>query len=112
MSAPLPPSDLDSRDPELLQLPAGTIIHRFYTSGYEPIFFDPGLSGRLNAPDGSYGVLYGAKDRSGAFAETFLRTPGRRLIDTLGSRAAGAPNQNGRIPAPADRSQQVSAFLP
>jgi hypothetical protein len=81
VSAPPPPSDLDSRNPELLQLPAGTIIHRFYTSEYEPFFFDPGLSGRLNAPDGSYGVLYCAKDPSGAFAETFLRTPGRRLID-------------------------------
>ena len=56
MSAPLPPSDLDSRNPELPQLPAGTIIHRFYTREYEPFFFDPGLSGRLNAPDGSYGV--------------------------------------------------------
>jgi hypothetical protein len=82
VSAPLPPSDLDSRNPELLQLPAGTIIHRFYTNGYEPVFFDPGLSGRLNAPDGSYGVLYSAKEPSGAFAETFLRTPGRSLIDT------------------------------
>ena len=81
MSAPLPPSDLDSRNPELLQLPAGTIIHRFYTREYEPVFFDPGLSGRLNASDGSYGVLYCAKEPSGAFAETFLRTPGRRLID-------------------------------
>ena len=81
MSAPLPPSDLDSRNPELLQLPPGTIIHRFYTREYEPVFFDPGLSGRLNAPDGSYGVLYCAKEPSGAFAETFLRTPGRRLID-------------------------------
>jgi len=81
VSAPPPPPDLDSRNPELLQLPAGTIIHRFYTSEYEPVFFDPGLSGRLNAPDGSYGVLYCAKDPSGAFAETFLRTPGRRLID-------------------------------
>lgn len=81
MSVPLPPSDLASRKPELIKLPAGTIVHRFYTSGYEPIFFDPGLSGRLNAPDGSYGVLYCAREQSGAFAETFLRTPGRRLID-------------------------------
>jgi len=81
VSAPPPPPDLDSRNPELLQLRAGTIIHRFYTREYEPVFFDPGLSGRLNAPDGSYGVLYCAKEPSGAFAETFLRTPGRRLID-------------------------------
>jgi hypothetical protein len=41
VSAPLPPSDLDSRNPELLQLPAGTIIHRFYTNGYEPVFLIP-----------------------------------------------------------------------
>lgn len=81
MSAPLPPSDLASRDPELVKLPAGTIVHRFYTAGKEPIFFDPGTLGRLNAPDGSYGVLYCAEQTSGAFAETFLRTPGRRLID-------------------------------
>ena len=34
----------------------------------------------MNAPDGSYGVLYAAADLSGAFAETFLRTPGRTLL--------------------------------
>ena len=81
MSAPLPPSDLASRDPGLVTLPAGAVMHRFYTAGNEPIFFDSTLSGRLNAPDGSYGVLYCAEETSGAFAETFLRTPGRRLID-------------------------------
>ncbi|MBP0617686.1 RES family NAD+ phosphorylase [Jiella sp. KSK16Y-1] len=36
--------------------------------------------GRLNAPDGSYGVLYAAAAREGAFAETFLRSPGRTLL--------------------------------
>jgi hypothetical protein len=81
VSAPLPPSDLTSRDPGLVTVPAGAIMHRFYTAGKEPIFFDSTLSGRLNAPDGSYGVLYCAEETSGAFAETFLRTPGRRLID-------------------------------
>jgi hypothetical protein len=60
VSAPLPPSDLNSRDPDLVKVPAGAVMHRFYTDGFEPIFFDIGLS---------------------AFAETFLRTPGRRLID-------------------------------
>jgi hypothetical protein len=89
VSAPLPPPDLASRSPDLVKLPIGAILHRFYTAGYEPIFFDSGLSGRLNAPDGSYRVLYCAKETSGAFAETFLRTPGRRLIDAdlLGRKA-------------------------
>lgn len=36
--------------------------------------------GRLNAPDGSYGVLYAAKNVQGAFAETFLRNPGTNAI--------------------------------
>lgn len=45
--------------------------------------------GRLNAPDGSYGVLYTAHSRRGAFAETFLREPGRTLLarDLIDSRA-------------------------
>jgi RES domain len=89
VSGPLPPSDLASRVPELVTLPAGTVVHRFYTAEYDPIFFDLSLLGRLNAPDGSYGVLYVAEKPSGAFAETFLRTPGRTLIDAdlLGRKA-------------------------
>lgn len=82
MSGPLPPADLTSRLPEVVELPAGQAIHRFYTSRWDPIFFDRSLDGRFNAPDGSYGVLYAAEEIHGAFAETFLRTPGRTLIDT------------------------------
>jgi len=81
LSAPAPPPDLAHRAPDLLVLPAGTIVHRFYTAAYDPIFFDASRSGRFNAPDGSYGVLYVAREESGAFAETFLRNPGRTLID-------------------------------
>jgi hypothetical protein len=51
------------------------------TSCYDPIYYDRTLSGRLNAPDASYGVLYAAKTPHGAFAESFLRTPGRRSLD-------------------------------
>ena len=40
------------------------------------------LRGRLNAPDGSFGVLYTARELAGAFAEAFLRQPGSTLIDT------------------------------
>jgi RES domain len=89
VSGPLPPSDLASRVPELVTLPAGTVVHRFYTAEYDPIFFDPSLLGRLNASNGSYGVLYVAQNPSGAFAETFLRKPGRTLIDAdlLGRKA-------------------------
>ncbi len=81
MSGPLPPADLNGRLPELVNLLAGQEIHRFYTAKWDPIFFDRSTDGRFNAPDASYGVLYAAKETGGAFAETFLRTPGRTLID-------------------------------
>lgn len=67
--------------PELVQLPEGESLHRFYTADYHPIFFDRSDLGRFNAPDGSYGMLNAAQEIAGAFAETFLRTPGRTLID-------------------------------
>lgn len=82
MSGPLPPADLQERRPDLIEIPAVEKLHRFYTTQWEPIFFDRSTIGRFNAPDGSYGVLYAAKEAAGAFAETFLRTPGRTLIDT------------------------------
>ena len=75
MTAPRPPADLAGRTPLTLTLATGTELHRFYPAGLEPIYFDKSLSGRLNAPDGRYGVLYAAARPQGAFAETFLRTP-------------------------------------
>lgn len=80
MSPPSPPGDLHTRPLPIVDIPAGTAIFRFYRLVNEPIYFDPGGGGRLNAPDGSYGVLYCAADPRGAFAETFLRTPGRTQL--------------------------------
>lgn len=82
MSGPLPPHDLNSREPELTEIPKGTVVHRFYSAAHEPVYFDTSRLGRFNAPDGSFGVLYTADARAGAFAETFLRKPGRTLIDS------------------------------
>lgn len=81
MSGPLPTADLNRRQPELIELAPGADLHRFYTEEFDPIFFDTSEDGRFNAPDGSYGVLYAAREAAGAFAETFLRTPGRTLVD-------------------------------
>lgn len=80
MSAPSPPADLDRRSPDLLRIAAGAILYRFFRADREPIHFDLTTSGRLNAPDGAYAVLYAAVTINGAFAETFLRQPGRQLI--------------------------------
>lgn len=82
MSPPFPPSDIAGRTPRLVRIPAGTDLERFFNKGLAPIFHDRSLEGRLNAPDGSYGVLYAASRTRGAFAETFLRTPGRRMLDS------------------------------
>lgn len=81
MTAPRPPTDLADRVPEVVIVARGTSLHRFYTERFEPIFFDRSRDGRLNAANGDYGVLYAAQSRDGAFAETFLRTPGASLID-------------------------------
>lgn len=56
------------------------IVTRFFNTAQDPVFFDAGRRGRFNAPDGGYGVLYAAEQTQGAFAETFLREPGRGLI--------------------------------
>lgn len=81
MSGPHPPKNLAERVPDILRLEANFKLHRFYSAAFEPVYFDRSLSGRLNAPDQSYGVLYTAATSEGAFAETFLREPGRGLID-------------------------------
>ncbi|WFR98615.1 RES domain-containing protein [Rhizobium tumorigenes] len=74
MSPPLPPANFESRKPEIISIPAKAVVHRFYTSTFEPIHFDKSDLGRFNAPDATYGVLYAAREIEGAFAETFLRT--------------------------------------
>lgn len=80
MSAPSPPGDLAQRDLPLELLSEGTRVHRFFTAAHAPIHFERSSLGRLSAPDGSYGVLYAAASVEGAFAETFLRVPGRTLL--------------------------------
>jgi hypothetical protein len=81
VTSPQPPADLDRREPNLFRLNPGDALHRFHPKDKAPIYFDRSDAGRLNAPDGSYGVLYAAQRLRGAFAETFLRSPGRQLID-------------------------------
>ena len=77
---PYPPTDINTRQPRIATIKNGT-FHRFYSRGHNPIFFDGcPIRGRFNSPDGSFGVLYAAEHPSGAFAGTFLRSPGSRLV--------------------------------
>jgi hypothetical protein len=87
--APLPPADLHKRTPTTIKLAVGDVVHRFYTGIYDPIYYDRGRDGRLNAPDDSYGVLYVSRGPEGAFAEAFLRRPGLTQIpaDLLAAKA-------------------------
>jgi hypothetical protein len=67
------------------RLPAGTGIHRVHWADKGPVFFGPkpGLppANRFDAPAGEYRTLYAAERFEGAFVETVLRDPARRIID-------------------------------
>ena len=77
---PRPPPDIDLREPLLGLIERDATLHRFYTKKHDPIYFDRSRDGRFNSPDKGYGTMYVAETRAGAFAETFLRKPGRTLI--------------------------------
>lgn len=79
-SAPPPPANLAKRSPRIRTLQAGISLHRIFRTVHDPIHFDRSQDNRFNSPDGSFGVMYLAEGREGAFAETFLRIPGRTLI--------------------------------
>jgi hypothetical protein len=57
---------------------------RIHRSVHPPIFFSPGDSqppvGRFDSATAAFGVLYMAFSLAGAFAETILRNPARRLV--------------------------------
>jgi RES domain len=74
-----PPKDIAERQPRFVNIDKGR-FYRFYPRGLNPIFFDRSTDGRFNSPNASFGVLYAAKRLNGAFAETFLRSPGRTLL--------------------------------
>jgi RES domain len=76
---PVPPRDIAQRNPPAITI-GDVTFYRFYRRGLEPIFFDRSTKCRFNSSDGSFGVLYAAENLAGAFAETFLRNPGRRIL--------------------------------
>ena len=84
-AAPLPPSWLATAALPVLELAAGGPLVRVHRVGFSPVFFSPGAGkgpiGRFDSPGGSFRVLYLAQSLEGAFAETVLRNPQRRLID-------------------------------
>jgi hypothetical protein len=67
-----------------MQLDAGEIIVRIHRKGQGAVFFGPAAGkapqNRFDAPAGEYGVLYAAQRLEGAFVETLLRRPSRRIV--------------------------------
>jgi hypothetical protein len=68
----------------LLEMPAASTLVRIHRSSRSPVFFSPGdvltPLGRFDSPSGRFGVIYLAETFQGAFAETVLRNPARRLV--------------------------------
>lgn len=75
---PEPPRDLDER--ELPLVSSRGPWFRVHRSERDPIFFGRSGLGRFDSPNGSYGVLYAARDFSGAFIETFGWITGANVV--------------------------------
>lgn len=84
-SPPPPPPRLQTSRLPILELPQSTSVVRIHRTDYDPVFFSPGTGkppiGRFDSAVGAFGVLYLAQALEGAFAETILRNPPRRLVD-------------------------------
>jgi len=79
-----PPEWLDTTTLPLTVLPAGATLLPIHRTDRAPVFFSPGPNqgptGRFDSATGRFGVLYMALAFEGAFAETILRNPARRLV--------------------------------
>ena len=90
---PAPPPDLHAHRLPLRTIPPDTVLWRVHDDRRDPIWFGPaagaGPYGRFDAASGEFRVCYVGLSPAAAFAETFLRNPGRRVLDRtlLGSRA-------------------------
>ncbi|HYH81466.1 MAG TPA: RES family NAD+ phosphorylase [Longimicrobium sp.] len=85
-AAPGPPPDLARRTLPLRVLEPGAPLWRVHDASRDPVWFGPAACtpprSRFDAPGGEFGVCYLALSPEAAFAETFLRNPGRRMLDT------------------------------
>lgn len=79
-----PPDWLAGAGLPLTDLAAGTTLLRIHRESRSPLFFSPGPgcppAGRFDSATSRFGVMYLAVTFEGAFAETVLRNPARRLV--------------------------------
>lgn len=83
--APVPPADLSSRRLPLRTLLAETPLWRIHDERRHPAWYGPAPGappmGRFDAPGAQFRVCYAGLTPAASFAETFLRNPGRRMLD-------------------------------
>jgi len=83
-AAPPPPSRLPDAIP-IHPVEAGEVLYRIHRSIHDPIFFGPGEGKpptyRFDSARGLFGVLYVGLSLEGAFVETVLRNPQRRIVN-------------------------------
>ena len=79
-----PPPWLAATSLPLMELPFGSSLVRIHRAINGPVFYSPGPgrppAGRFDSATGSFGVICLAFTFEGAFAETVLRNPTRRLV--------------------------------
>ena len=78
--SPPPPLDIASRPLPVETIAAGTRLARIHHAEYDPIHFGASEYNRFDNPNGKFGVCYMAKTIKGAFAETFVRAAGDRVL--------------------------------
>lgn len=85
MTAPLPPADVATRRLPLQTITPDTPLWRVHDVRRDPLWFGPAPNarptGRFDAWHGEYRVCYVGLSPEASFAETFLRNPGRRILD-------------------------------
>lgn len=72
MSHPLPPADFDTRPAVFEAIASGQLL-RIHPAGKSALHFGKSGRNRFDAPDASYGVLYGALSLAGCVVETLIR---------------------------------------
>lgn len=75
-----PPRDFATRELPVETVPVGVRLARIHHVDYDSLHFGSTLNNRFDDPRKIFGVCYFAKTLEGAFAETFLRELGTRIV--------------------------------
>jgi len=77
---PEPPHDLSSLGPLFKELSKGNVLYRICGASHPTLFYGKTGSGRFDALDNSYGVMYAGLDVYACFIETFGHKTGVRFV--------------------------------